>query len=231
MLDQPHTKRCPKCDTDKPHSAFHRDTGSSDGLRTSCIACQKERRSAKRAANLDKINAGLLLGEHVTRRCIKCDTVKPSGAFHRDTNNADGLNSLCKACLLARMTEFRAGKRDKITSTPATRRSGYRAAAELWPLVEDLRARVASLEALILKAPKATVAGMAPDRPRRKRTVHEPASHAPAARPATAPSIREIRTIILEEGVGPAEAKRIQDREILALSDWQQALKPKPPLR
>lgn len=169
--------------------------------------------------------------EPSTKRCTKCDTVKPREAFSMHRTAPDGLRSACKACTSVQGAVYRATNLEKLKAQGRARyaekrdevalyRAGRRA---LVPMMEDLRARVAALEALLRKTPNGTVDRIAPERPRRKRAVHEHASQAPAVPSATPPIIRTIKDIVDHERVTAAEAKRIQEREILARAEWRPA--------
>lgn len=51
------TKRCFKCETEKPRSEFYRHPRMSDGLLGKCKVCTKSDVTAHREANLEKVHA------------------------------------------------------------------------------------------------------------------------------------------------------------------------------
>lgn len=86
------SKRCPRCETAKPVSEFHKNRRNTDGLMAYCKPCAKELAAEQReraiAARTDTD----------TKRCPRCDTTKLVGEFHRDGKSRDGLYSYCKEC-------------------------------------------------------------------------------------------------------------------------------------
>lgn len=95
----------------------------------------------------------------------------------------------------------------------------YKAVVEqvLTPALAALRAAVAALEAMMGSPP---VSRAAPKR--RAANGQKPTDVAePAHSPDGPPPIREIKAIVAEDGVKPAEAKRIQDREIVTRAEWR----------
>lgn len=152
--------------------------------------------AAHRAANREKLSA-----RAAAYRAANRDAVRASKAAHRAAN-LDKVQAV--------QTAYRASVREKV-----------KAWDEVYPLLEKLLARVSTLEALIGPMSTATVDRIAPERPRRKRAVHEHVNQAPVLPSATPPIIRTIKDIISHDGVTPAEAKRIQDGEILARAEWR----------
>ncbi len=53
----PETKRCCRCENDKPGSEFTRDKRRKDGLRSYCKACERASKSRQRAERKDAISA------------------------------------------------------------------------------------------------------------------------------------------------------------------------------
>jgi IS5 family transposase len=89
------------------------------------------------------------------------------------------------------------------------------------PALEALEAAVAALKTLMeaeehIRPPK-------PPRRRRPRPSRSLKPKLPVSE--TPPVIRMLKDIIAEDGVGPAEAKRIQEREILARAEWKPPVK------
>jgi hypothetical protein len=180
--------------------------------------------------------------EHNTKRCTGCGAVKPLSEFARDGSCRSGLRSRCRACGNAYSAARAAANPDKVRGQRRACQAVYRAkvraayyaakqkerkgdqeavaaALALVPLVESLIARVTALEALL--TPRATVGRIAPERSRRRRAVHEHHTPAPAMPSATPPPIRTIRDIVAHDGVTPGQAKRIQEREVLARAEWR----------
>jgi hypothetical protein len=215
MNDEHPTKRCTKCDTFKPRDAFWPSRTRAAGLASVCKVCDatrraaynvahndevKARRDAYYAANTDKVKAA-----HAAYYAANRDKLRPIRAVYRATNE-DKLKEKNHA--------YRAARREKLK----VQRDAYEATLAT---VEGLAARVSALEAVIGQTAKATVGLIAPERPRRKRAVHEHHTPEPVIPSATPPIIRTIRDIIIHDGATAAEAKRIQEREILARVEWR----------
>lgn len=49
-----------------------------------------------------------------TKRCAKCDELKPLSEFHRDQHAKDGLRSWCKTCANEHNYEYRKANREKL---------------------------------------------------------------------------------------------------------------------
>lgn len=54
---QPETKRCCRCDVEKPASDFTKDKRRTDGLRSYCKACERASKARQRAERKDAISA------------------------------------------------------------------------------------------------------------------------------------------------------------------------------
>jgi hypothetical protein len=167
---------------------------------------------AYRAANQDELRARKVAGY-----AANPEKARARSAAYRAANRNE---------VRERLAAYRAANIDKVkvqkAAHEANKRVAYKAALALVPLVEDLKARVVALEALIGQSHfTASVDRIAPERPRRKRAVHEHHTPAPAVPSATPPIIRTIKDIVDHDRVTAAEAKRIQEREILARAEWR----------
>jgi hypothetical protein len=177
--------------------------------------------------------------EHPTKRCPKCDTTKPVSEFGISRSMADGRTNNCRQCLAlyqrARALEHPRGTsfglkalakkaiaaERMVTEAKAAKR---RVAAEhkalatevLAPALAALKAAVSALETLM--GPQA-----APKTAAKPRVANgnRPAHPTVAVAPEAPPLIREIKTIVADERVTQNEAKRIQEREIVARAEWR----------
>ncbi|MGD0109216.1 MAG: hypothetical protein ABSC06_35040 [Rhodopila sp.] len=216
------TKRCTRCEAIKPLTEFNVRRDRRGGRVSACKACSHASCLAYRAANREKMRAYAAAyraanpderrASEASSRAANRDKIKVQRAAYRAANREK---------VRAGEVAYRVANREKLAAQTAARRAGVSAALALIPLVEDLKARVAALEALIASTPKATVATIAPERPRRKRAVHEHHTPEPVLPSATPPVIRTIRDIIAHDGATATEAKRIQEREILARAEWR----------
>jgi hypothetical protein len=170
--------------------------------------------------------------EPSTKRCPKCETVRPLHEFGVDRTRREGVHFYCRHCINAanaarRLVTLACKGRDTVNAKKRAQRAAYRAARktaeqQMSASLEALTARVAALEALLRQTH--TIDRIAPDRPRRKRAVHEHASPGSAAPSATQPVIRTIADILAHDGVTRPEAKRIQEAEILARAEWRPSI-------
>lgn len=222
MADEPSTKRCPRCEAIKPLSEFNVRRDRRGGRVSACKACSHASCLAYRAANREKMRAYAAAyraanpderrASEAASRAANRDKIKVQRAAYRAANREK---------VRAEQASYRAANREKLAAQTAARRAGVAAALAVVPLVEDLKARIAALEALLRTTPDGTIGRMAPERPRRKRAVHEhhtPEHVLPSGAP---PIIRTIKDILAHDGVTAAEAKRIQEREILARAEWR----------
>lgn len=213
MDDEPSTKRCTRCDTVKPREEFGARRNRPGGLVSACRACTAAKKASYRATNRDKLR-----DQRAAYRTANPDKVKARDAAKYATHRDE---------YAARGAAYHAANLDQTKARQAAYRAAIREKLRAWdaayPLLESLAARVAALEALLRTTPNGTVNRIAPERPRRKRAVHEHPSQAPAVPSATPPVIRTIKDIVDNERVTAAEAKRIQEREILARAEWRPA--------
>ncbi|KAK9817901.1 hypothetical protein WJX72_004000 [[Myrmecia] bisecta] len=86
-------KVCSRCEIKQPAADFPRDKYRSDGLKTTCKACNAICSAAwrKRLAPVPEPRVA-------EKTCKKCKETKLAGEFYRDRNNPDGLNRYCKSC-------------------------------------------------------------------------------------------------------------------------------------
>jgi len=201
MADEHPTKRCPKCDTVKPVSEFGLNRNTHDHLTTSCRSCLNASGKARR-----------LIGPANGRASLS------------------GLGALTRKAMVAerKITEARAARHKVAAEQKAL------AAEVLAPALSAVKAASMALESLMtaLKAAASAMEimmGVARKPSAKSRRANGTGPARPT--PATPPIIREIKAIVAEDGVAPTEAKRIQEREIVARSEWRPAsiqLTPRP---
>jgi hypothetical protein len=85
------SRRCKKCGAEKPLEDFHRQTGTKDGLRSQCKACQKVTRGPRKVRPAT-------YSRPTERRCPRCRASKPAAAFYNNAARADGLSIYCRLC-------------------------------------------------------------------------------------------------------------------------------------
>jgi len=89
------TKRCRRCDEDKPLNAFCVNRDTSDGLNPLCRECGKAKMRAYRESTRGRIITRTIPSNKICRRCRQN---KPADAFDLNNSNRDGLFSYCKEC-------------------------------------------------------------------------------------------------------------------------------------
>lgn len=93
----PETKRCPRCKSTLPASAFGPNPKASTGLKSYCLACGRDiERKRSRARGVPQRVHIVLTDTHKT--CTKCEELRPHGDFYVDGNPKSGLHSACKRC-------------------------------------------------------------------------------------------------------------------------------------
>lgn len=119
-------KNCPKCDRDRPLSAFTKNSSRSDGLSPWCSQCRsKYRKEEYLAAHPDRRSRGMFEPKGHAKEfklCIDCLEEKPVSHFHRKRSAADGKTSYCVSCGHRRSLAWQEKNKDKI----AIRRRAYR---------------------------------------------------------------------------------------------------------
>ena len=89
-------KRCSECKETLAQTEFHKQTKSSDGLRSRCKPCTKEIRK-KRVARYIQYRKDYKL--NISKKvCTTCDEVKPMSEFQRKKRTFDGRAARCKEC-------------------------------------------------------------------------------------------------------------------------------------
>jgi 5-methylcytosine-specific restriction endonuclease McrA len=87
-MDNHTTKRCAKCGTDFPLSAFHKDvTQRIDRLARYCKVCVASYSGTRASAHVSE------------KRCPMCATTKPIADFHKNKRSANGHHTYCKQCV------------------------------------------------------------------------------------------------------------------------------------
>ena len=96
------TIRCSKCMEVKPLGEFHRDKGKKIGHTTICKSCVREGREAL-AQRYETYGH-----EHVEEQaCHHCKQTLPAEAFAKNRNLKNGLNRICKKCMVIYTRESR----------------------------------------------------------------------------------------------------------------------------
>ena len=107
----PGMRRCATCKRLLQLSEYGSNRSRADGLNVRCRGCAREQtrkwnqenpEKAREARSRSKAKAKASTTPHPvsvdTKRCPRCDTVKPAEDFHRDAQRSDGLQRICKAC-------------------------------------------------------------------------------------------------------------------------------------
>lgn len=102
------SKRCPRCETAKPVTEFHKNRRNSDGLTAYCKPCSVTLAAEQRA------RAEATREPTDTKTCRRCDTEKLISEFHRDGRSRDGLCSYCKECNKAKTRAWQAANPEKV---------------------------------------------------------------------------------------------------------------------
>jgi hypothetical protein len=192
--------------------------------------------------------------EHPSKRCPKCDTLKPVSEFGVNRNAHDNLTSRCRTCLhtyqktrrltapklgrsmssgLGTLTRKAMAAEHKIVAARAARNKVAAeqkalAAEVLAPALGALKAATTALESLMmaLKAAASAMEILMGSPVARKSLAKSRGANGTILahpKPATPPPIRDIKTILAHDRVTAAEAKRIQEAEIVARAEWRPA--------
>lgn len=101
------TKRCPRCETVKAVSEYHKNRRNPDGLTAYCKPCAKELAAEQRE------RATAARKDTDTKTCRRCETTKLVGEFHKDSRSRDGLYSYCKQCNSEKATAWKKANPDR----------------------------------------------------------------------------------------------------------------------
>jgi hypothetical protein len=116
MRNDEMNKWCPKCQQYLSRDQFYRNVAQSDGLAPYCKPCWREfcrvRHARLREGMQDK-RRGQQREE--TKRCTRCQEVKPVLDFYKSDQWIDGLHLYCKKCVLAYQ---RAARESKLAQFP-----------------------------------------------------------------------------------------------------------------
>lgn len=99
------SKTCSKCGEVKPVMEFYRSLRNNDGYYNPCKACclkQKQSYHRKLAARSQN-----QIPSTKTKRCPKCDEVKPVSKFYKAINKFDGYRAICKKCDNSNAVKYR----------------------------------------------------------------------------------------------------------------------------
>lgn len=89
-------KKCNRCRQVKELTEFYSDCSRSDGISSKCKQCEKECRKARHRKLQNRMSDEL--PDITSKRCSKCEEVKPVADFHVSKRNSDGYASSCKLC-------------------------------------------------------------------------------------------------------------------------------------
>jgi hypothetical protein len=92
----PDFKTCSRCKLEKPNSAFSKDSGVKDGLKSYCKECGSKVNKKCVEKNRNR-NRETVVPEFKT--CPKCKKEKPGSDFSKNVNTPDGVQSYCKECM------------------------------------------------------------------------------------------------------------------------------------
>src|SRR5258708_21367574 len=109
-------KWCPQCQQYLPRDEFYRNASQSDGLAPYCKPCWREFcrvRHARLHGGMQDKRCGQQREE--TKRCTRCQEVKPVSDFYKSDQWIDGLQLYCKKCVLAYQ---RAARESKLVQFP-----------------------------------------------------------------------------------------------------------------
>jgi hypothetical protein len=98
-------KWCPQCQQSLPYEEFYRNVAQSDGLTSYCKSCWREicqMRYARQSEEKQRTQQ-----REDTKRCARCQEVKPISDFYKGKQWIDGLHPYCKKCHLAHQKERR----------------------------------------------------------------------------------------------------------------------------
>ena len=98
-------KWCPRCQQSLPHDEFYRNAAQSDGLAPYCKSCWREFCQTRYARQREEKQRAQQKED--TKRCSRCQEVKPVSDFYKNERWIDGLHPYCKKCLLAHQKERR----------------------------------------------------------------------------------------------------------------------------
>lgn len=113
-------KVCSCCKNEFDIEFFNKDKWQKDGHSCYCKDCFKLKRKAenerKKLRDQQKgLNSNTVYEVVKESRCSKCEIIKPSSEFNKDSSRVDGLNLYCKTCV----KEVRSKSRDKSMQIPS----------------------------------------------------------------------------------------------------------------
>lgn len=111
------SKRCPRCETAKPVSEFHKNRRNTDGLMAYCKSCSAELASEQRERAIASRK------DTDTKHCRRCDTTKLVGEFHKDGKSRDGLCAYCKECNRAKARKWAGENPERVKAQAQKRQS------------------------------------------------------------------------------------------------------------
>lgn len=103
-------KTCNKCLISKHETEFKKDPRNKSGLQGICKQCNKEWQKKRR---VERQEGKVSLIEITNKCCNKCESIKPTAEFYKDSGCADGYSTLCKVCRNLSMTSWRDKNREK----------------------------------------------------------------------------------------------------------------------
>lgn len=91
-------KACSTCKSQKPLDAFWRDSRRADGLQHSCKECKRAHDVAKGRIKNVKGKQRILIDGVAHKECNRCHDMLALDAYHRDSTNSDGRQTICRRC-------------------------------------------------------------------------------------------------------------------------------------
>jgi hypothetical protein len=108
MRNDEMNKWCPQCQQYFPRDEFYRNAAQPDGLAPYCKPCWREFCRVRYARLMqDKRRAQQ---REDTKRCSRCQEIKPVSDFYKSDQWIDGLHVYCKKCVLAYQKAARESK-------------------------------------------------------------------------------------------------------------------------
>lgn len=109
---EPIIKCCTTCKENKNIEEFSNLKGGKYGKHSQCKSC-KRLHSNNRVKNLTMRNLeDILYPEH--KKCSSCDSIKSNDQFHKNICLVDGLNNICIACNIGRVSEYSKNNKDGV---------------------------------------------------------------------------------------------------------------------
>ncbi|WUO53289.1 endonuclease VII domain-containing protein [Streptomyces sp. NBC_00280] len=100
MANEQESKRCSRCQKEKPRTVFASNKSMRDGLQAYCRECSAEYYRQRQEAKGRLVRAKVPVPPG-SKHCRGCGEVKPHSDWHRRNSAPDGLASRCRTCKAA----------------------------------------------------------------------------------------------------------------------------------